>query len=176
MSLYSVSSCVFMIKDNGDNDEDEISCTPSLAPSRFVQNNPACPAVLSVCNLENNFDSTRTSDKKEDVDNDPEEAMKIDEEGNCTSETCESSFTVDPEFTKSFLNSLYSAEIEEGSDVNTKVLCMKSIIIVLFVDELCEMPFGCDVCLVQNHLNPSFFIIFFVLFCVHLELVESVQM
>lgn len=144
VSLYSVSSCVFMIKENEDDDEDEISCTPSLAPSRFVQNNLACPAVLSVCNLEN-FDSTRTSDEKEDVDNDPKEAVKIDEGGNCTNETCESSFTVDPEFSKSFLNSLYSAEIEEDSDVVTKVLCSKSIITVLFVDELYKMLFGCDV-------------------------------
>jgi len=157
MSLYSVSSCVFLIKDNGDDDEDEISCTPSLAPSRFVQNNLACPAVLSVCNLENNFDSTRTSDEKENVDNDPKEDLKIDEGGNCTNETCESSFTVDPEFSKSFLNSLYSAEIEEESDVVTKVLCSKSILIVLFVDELYKMLFGCDV-----------------FFCVCLELVESV--
>lgn len=132
MSLYSTSSCVFFFKDNGDDDEDEISCTPSLAPSRFVQSNLACPAVLSVGNLENNFDSTRASDEKEDVDNDPKEAVKIDEGGNCTNETCESSFTVDPEFSKSFLNSLYSTEIEEDSDVITKVLCSKSIIILLY--------------------------------------------
>lgn len=132
-----------MIKDNEDDDEDEISCTPSLAPSRFAQNNLGCLPVLSVCNLENNFDSTRTSHDNEDVYN-PKEAMKIDEGGNCSSETCESSFTVDPEFSKSFLNSLYNAEIEEKSDVLTKVLHMKSIICRRFVQHV----FGCDVFLV----------------------------
>lgn len=110
---------VLSMQDNED-DEDEISCTPALAPSRVAENKASCLAILPVCDTDNNFDSTNTSDSKEDGD-DPVESIEIDKAGSGSVEDLESSFTVDPEFRKSFLNFLYNAEAEENSEISAKV-------------------------------------------------------
>lgn len=106
-----------------DNDEhDEISCTPALAPSRLAQHVPSCvPPVSTDATGCNSDDATSaTSVCKEEVN----KPMDVDSE-NDTEQHEESrvlTFTVDPALSKSFLNFLYDVEDEEREAAEIQVV------------------------------------------------------
>lgn len=106
-----------------DNDEDdEISCTPTLAPSRLAQHVPSrVPHVSTDATGCNSDDATSaTSVCKEEVN----KPMDVDSEND--TEQHEGSrmltFTVDPALSKSFLNFLYDVEDEEREAAEVQVV------------------------------------------------------
>lgn len=112
-------------KDNSD-DEDEISCTPALAPSRLAQNVPSYLPPVPTCDADTKVDSTSASDHEEDV-NTPMEAnsgfgIENDEGRLVFKDAVKSSFIVDPALSKSFLNFLHDIEDEEKPEAEVKVM------------------------------------------------------
>ena len=112
-------------KDNSD-DEDEISCTPALAPSRLAQNVPGYLSPAPTGDMDTKVDSTSTSDHEEDVNNpiDANSGFGIEnDEGRKVFKDAEtSSFIVDPALSKSFLNFLHNIEDEEKPEAEVKVI------------------------------------------------------
>ena len=112
-------------KDNSD-DEDEISCTPALAPSRLVQNVPSYLPPVPTGDMDTKVDSTNTSDHEEDVNN-PMDAnsgfgIESDKGRKVFKDAAKSSFIVDPALSKSFLNFLHDIEDEEKPEAEVKVI------------------------------------------------------
>ena len=122
-------SCGEILKEGNDEDE-EISCTPALAPSRLAQNIPSCQPVDPVRkemeseDLVDDFDSkvddATESDHKMEEDN----LMDVDN-GNESEEVLRKSAgvtaVVDPLLSRSFLNSLYDVDFEESQPAEMKV-------------------------------------------------------
>ena len=101
-------------KEDNEDDDDEISCTPALAPSRIAQNVPAYQPSLPIDNTECMAASGTTSDCNEDEDNLMDERL--------SKEPVVSTFTVDPALSKSFLNFLYDVEDEERQAAEVQVI------------------------------------------------------
>lgn len=122
-------SCGEILKEGNDEDE-EISCTPALAPSRLAQNIPSCQPVDPVKkqmesedlvdDLDSKVDDATESDHKMEEDN----LMDVDN-GNESKEVLRKSAgvtaIVDPLLSRSFLNSLYGVDFEESQRAEMKV-------------------------------------------------------
>ena len=122
--MYNVSDFLFF-KD-GDEDDDEISCTPALAPSRLAQNVPSYHPPVPVGDACSKIDSVSKSDRKDDedesMDENSEHGIESDDKERGFEEAAEPTFSVDPALSKSFLNFLYDVEIEEKQGTEVKVL------------------------------------------------------
>ena len=122
-------SCVETMKE-GDDEDDEISCTPALAPSRLAQNISVCQPV----------DPIRKENESEDVGNDidskvsdttisrhnlEEDNIMDVQSGNESEEGSRKpagvTAVVDPLLSRSFFNSLYDDEVEEIQPAEMKV-------------------------------------------------------
>ena len=140
-------SCGKILKEGNDED-DEISCTPALAPSRLAQNIPACQPVDVISEemeskdfvdgvlVDSEVDNTATSGHKMEEDN----LMGI-HSGNESEEESRKSVgvtsVVDPLLSKSFLNFLYDVEFEESQPAEMKV-CLK--ILSEFINIIRKQP------------------------------------
>ena len=113
-------------KDDNDVDDDEISSTPALAPSRLAQNITDYQPPIPVDEVGSEVHSAASSDYKEHDDNPIEENCGLqrtdEEEEGAFNQTTESSFTVDPALSKSFLSFLYDVEVVEKPEAEDKVL------------------------------------------------------
>lgn len=111
----------FLKEDNNDED-DEISCTPALAPSRLAQHVPFRVPPVSTdatgCNADGA--TSATSVCKEEVN----KPMNVDSENDKEQheEARMLTFTVDPALSKSFLNFLYDVEDEEREAAEIQVV------------------------------------------------------
>ena len=118
----------------GNDEDDEISCTPALAPSRLAQNIPACKPVDLISEemeskdfvdgvlVDSEVDNTATSGRKVEEDN----LMHI-HSGSESEEESKKSVgvtSIDPLLSRSFLNFLYDVEVEESQPPEMKV-CLK---------------------------------------------------
>lgn len=115
----------------GIDEDDEISCTPALAPSRLAQNVPDYQLALDIEILQEHATSVAVSEANSvtksdcsDVENNHmdvnsgHESEKLEEE---LKESVESSALVDPSLSTSFLNVLYDVELNESKPVEIKV-------------------------------------------------------
>jgi len=128
VNLFFIS-CVEIMKE-GDDEDDEISCTPALAPSRLAQNIPVCQPV----------DPVRKEMESEDFDDDVDSKVNdttlsghnLEEDnlievqsGNESEEGSQKlagvTAIVDPLLSRSFFNSLYVDEVEESQPAEMKV-------------------------------------------------------
>ena len=107
----------FFFKD--DDDDNEISCTPALVPSRLAQNVPGYLHPPSVGDAHDKLDSASTRDSP--VEENSESDMASGEEEKGFKEAVERCHNVDPQLSRSFLNFLYDVEVEETSEAEVKV-------------------------------------------------------
>lgn len=129
MNFFFFISCAEILKE-GDDEDDDISCTPALAPSRLAQNIPVCqPVDLIGEEMESNdfagdlnaeVDEAAKSDHKVEDDN----LMDV-HSGNEREEWSRKpagvTAVVDPLLSRSFFNSLYDDEVEESQPTEMKV-------------------------------------------------------
>ena len=111
-----------LLKEDNNDEDDEISCTPALAPSRLAQHVPSRVPPVSTDATGCNSDgaTSATSGCKEEVN----KPMDVDSE-NDTEQHEEArmlTFTVDPVLSKSFLNFLYDVEHEEREAAEVQVV------------------------------------------------------
>ena len=110
-------------------DEDEISCTPALAPSRLAQNVPGYPPPVPAGDTDTKVDSASTSDHEQHDDNPKDENSEFGiDNDECRRDfkySVESSFIVDPALSRSFLNFLYDVEDDERPEAEVKVITIK---------------------------------------------------
>ena len=116
-----------------DDEDDEISCTPALAPSRLAQNipdyQPGNPVNKGVKqgqfedDIDSKVDSATKSDCKVGEDNlmDVHGGNESDKDKEGTKESMEYTSVVDPLLSRSFLSSLYDDEVEEIQPAEIKV-------------------------------------------------------
>ena len=114
----------------GDDEDDEISCTPALAPSRLAQNIPACQPVDPVSKEMESEDFAGNVNSK--VDDETESGHQVEEDNlmdvHSENESEEGlrkpvrvTAVVDPLLSRSFFNSLYDVEVEENQPSEMKV-------------------------------------------------------
>lgn len=111
-----------LLKEDNNDEDDEISCTPALAPSWLAQHVPSRipPGSTDVTGCNSDGATSTTSVCKEEVN----KPMDVDSE-NDTEQHEESrmlTFTVDPALSKSFLNFLYDVEDEEREAAEVQVV------------------------------------------------------
>lgn len=111
-----------LLKEDTNDEDDEISCTPALAPSRLAQHVPSRipPGSTDVTGCNSDGATSATSGCKEEVN----KPMDVDSE-NDTEQHEEArmlTFTVDPALSKSFLNFLYDVEDEEREAAEVQVV------------------------------------------------------
>ena len=111
-----------LLKEDTNDEDDEISCTPALAPSRLAQHVPSRipPGSTDVTGCNSDGATSTTSVCKEEVN----KPMDVDSE-NDTEQHEEArmlTFTVDPVLSKSFLNFLYDVEHEEREAAEVQVV------------------------------------------------------
>ena len=127
-------SCGEILKEGSDED-DEISCTPALAPSRLAQNIPACQPVDLISEEMESKDFVDGEHVDSEVDIASKSGHKSEEDklmdvhsGNESEEESRESVgvtaVVDPLLSRSFLNFLYDVACEEGQPAEVKV-CLK---------------------------------------------------
>lgn len=127
--------CSFLFLKEGNDEDDEISCTPALAPSRLAQNIPACQPVDLISEemeskdfvdgvlVDSEVYNTAKSDHKLEEDN-PVDAHSGNESEEESRKSVGATAVVDPLLSRSFLNFLYDAECEESQPAEIKV-CLK---------------------------------------------------
>lgn len=110
-----------LLKEDNNNEDDEISCTPALAPSRLAQHVPShVPPVSTDATVCNSNGATRTTSVcKEEVNKPIDVDSENDKEQHEESRMV--TFTVDPALSKSFLNFLYDVEDEEREAAEVQV-------------------------------------------------------
>lgn len=108
----------FFLKDD-DDDDNEISCTPALAPSRLAQNVPGYLPPPTVGDEHNKLDSASTQDSP--MEENSESDMADGEDEKDFKEAVERCHNVDPKLSRSFLNFLYDVEVQETSEAEVKV-------------------------------------------------------
>ena len=114
----------------GDDEDDEISCTPALAPSRLAQNIPVCQPVDPVRkemesedfddDVDSKIDDTTTSGRNLEEDS-PMEVQSGNESEEGSRKPAGVTAIVDPLLSRSFFNSLYVDEVEESQPAEMKV-------------------------------------------------------
>lgn len=111
-----------LLKEDNNDEDDEISCTPALAPSRLAQHVPSRvpPVSTDVTGCNSDDATSATSVCKEEVNKPMDVDSENDKEQHAESRML--TFTVDPSLSKSFLNFLYDVEDEERESAEVQVV------------------------------------------------------
>lgn len=111
-----------LLKEDNNDEDDEISCTPALAPSRLAQHVPSClpPVFTDATGCNSNVATSVTSVSKEEINKPVDVDSENDKEQH--EESGMLTFTVDPALSRSFLNFLYEVEDEEREAAEVKVV------------------------------------------------------
>ena len=124
----------FLLLKEGNAEDDEISCTPALAPSRLAQNIPACQPVDLISEEMESKDFVdgalvdsevyNTAKSDHNLEDNPMDAHSGNESEENSRKSVGATAIVDPLLSRSFLNFLYDAECEESQPAEIKV-CLK---------------------------------------------------